>query len=1249
MKNVKIIYFVILFTLITLLGGGLLQAQESMTTQLQIVLEDAVNSPETVFPGALLYVSSPDLGTWSGVAGLGNIETETAMRADDKFRAGSIIKPMIAVVILQLVEEGQFSLDDPMTAVLPESVTTKFAYSDQITVRMLLNHTSGMADCIGPAMNEIIADLAKVWEADEWLDVAAAQEPYFAPGEGWMYSNTDYILLGLVIEQATGRSWRESLRERIIEKLNLENTLLPEPGNLSIHGNYAHGYMDLGAGLVDVTGVDPSMADAAGGSALVTTTTDLARFLEAVLAGEFFQNTGTLAEMLTFVNIPEGSFPLSGLVGYGLGMMKFLFPDSIEMIGHSGDTAGFSSFTFHLPTQGITISGVVNDMDPSGILSRVLLPALEVLIPEFKPVLPELDPASSALQGLLDQQVKEQDILGMAMAVRLADGTVIGKASGYSDPSGEKAWSVNTVSAIGSVTKTFTGVVVMQLIEEGKLSLDDTINTWFPEQPNGDKITIRMLLSHTSGIANYISGENVMEGKWTSEWAPMDLVTEANKLGPVSVPGSRESHYSNTNYILLGLIIEEITGNSWAQEVKSHIIEPLDLKDTTFLSTEGVWGGIMVLGYAKTPDGYISSLELPWYPHTSTVWSAGEVVSTVSDLMIFASALFDGKLVSKETLGIMAQPLGTDVDSGRIWGLGGATLDMGGLRAFGMGGDIPGYHGFFIGFLDNKLIVTALVNTQEGDVITPSLSALQYISQSLSGAADDASAGNVYQDPAGRFTMPLVGDWTPVETDGTYAQFAYADMPLYLSLVTVKADDLEVGVDTALRQIGIDPAALTETKRAPWDKWVVFYYTLGDGQGVTVLGQTSDGTSYLIIGTGEEALTANPPEDLMKTVEGFSLSGEVSLPTTVEAFETYVNSFVGTRPPGLSTVIALEEDVIYKQGFGMADGPRGIPATPDTVYHWGSVTKTVTATAIMQLREQGLIDLDAPVSDYLDYFPAQYPITVRHLLTHSSGLPEPTDFVEVNLRLKGQPLPDFDSVVREISESVSNLMFEPGSKSAYVNTNYMTLGQVVAAVSGQPYVEYVLEHILNPLGMTNTDFTYSNDFMEANAATPAVSVTGAEALVLLLDKARGLGDGADFFRETDENLAWMNPYIVGESAGGGLMGPATDMIRFAQMMLNEGELDGVRILAAESVALLQEVQTSTGGEPLGIGLAWFLGGDVEHPYIEHDGGGQGIQAKLRLYMKDGFAVAIMANGAGFDRNEFADAAANVVFSMLAGQ
>ncbi len=311
---------------------------KQLASQLQASLEDAVQSQEIVWPGALLYVSSPDLGTWSGAAGLANVEAATPMRPDNQFRAGSLTKPFVSVVVLQLVEEGRFSLDDPMTSVLPESVTAKFANSNEITVRMLLNHTGGMPEFLNLAMPHIIANPQRVWEDDEWLDFAAAQEPMFAPGEAQGYSNTDYILLGLVIEQATGKSWREEVRERIIEPLNLENTLLPEPGDISSPPNQAHGYNDLGAGLVDMSelGVDPSMAAASGGQALVTTAADLALFLKALLAGELFQNAETLEEMQTFVAWPEGN-PISPWVtGYGLGIMKAEFPNGIEAIGHSG-------------------------------------------------------------------------------------------------------------------------------------------------------------------------------------------------------------------------------------------------------------------------------------------------------------------------------------------------------------------------------------------------------------------------------------------------------------------------------------------------------------------------------------------------------------------------------------------------------------------------------------------------------------------------------------------------------------------------------------------------------------------------------------------------------------------------------------------------------------------------------------------------------------------------------------------------
>jgi len=332
-----------------------------------------------------------------------------------------------------------------------------------------------------------------------------------------------------------------------------------------------------------------------------------------------------------------------------------------------------------------------------------------------------------ALTALLDEQVEKKDILGMVMAVRLPEGTVIWGTSGYTSPSGKERWTANTVSFLASVTKTFTAVVVMQLVEEGKLSLDDTVDTWFPEQPNGDKITVRMLLSHTSGLAVFSSTWGTDLDKWSRDWTPEELIAEANKVGPVGKPGSSVAHYSNTNYIMLGRIIEKVTGNSWDHEVESRIIKPLGLKNTIHLK-EGNWKEKVVPGYLKTSDGYLNLLEHPWYSQVSpsVAWAAGGIGSSASDLMTFASALFDGRLVSKETLELMSQPVGTG--NGWAWGLGGGEMKVAGHKAFGMGGDNACYHTFFIGTLDGKFIVTALVNT-DGDVKSPSMDALQlYIS-----------------------------------------------------------------------------------------------------------------------------------------------------------------------------------------------------------------------------------------------------------------------------------------------------------------------------------------------------------------------------------------------------------------------------------------------------------------------------------------------------------------------------------------
>jgi D-alanyl-D-alanine carboxypeptidase len=210
------------------------------------------------------------LGRWTGAAGLGRVAPDVRMRPGDQFRAGSIVKPFVAVVVLQLAEGGRLSLDARMPEVLPADVVGRFANAADITVRMLLGHRAGIPD---RALDEQVArDQAQVWTVAEFLDLAAAKPPLFAPGTSFSYANTDYTLLSLVIERITGRSWRHEVARRVLRPLRLTHTHLPAPGQRSIERRHAHGYVEVDGKLVDVN-LDPSFAGAAGGYALLTRAT----------------------------------------------------------------------------------------------------------------------------------------------------------------------------------------------------------------------------------------------------------------------------------------------------------------------------------------------------------------------------------------------------------------------------------------------------------------------------------------------------------------------------------------------------------------------------------------------------------------------------------------------------------------------------------------------------------------------------------------------------------------------------------------------------------------------------------------------------------------------------------------------------------------------------------------------------------------------------------------------------------------
>lgn len=239
-----------------------------------------------------------------------------------RFRAGSVIKPFVAVVVLQLADEGRLRLDDTVEKWVPGLVPNGAA----ITLEMLLRHTSGIADYVpvlmpGPA--EFLANRFRTFTARELVGYGVSVPPEFPPGTEHSYSNTGYVLLGMVVERASGRTYAREIERRVLRPLGLADTVLPGTDPY-LHGPHAHTYIPLEDGTpVDVTEMNPSLAGASG--ELVSTTWDLNRFFRALVLGGLVDTSAMFDDQGT---------------GYGLGVELYPLPSGTA-IGHGGGGPGF--------------------------------------------------------------------------------------------------------------------------------------------------------------------------------------------------------------------------------------------------------------------------------------------------------------------------------------------------------------------------------------------------------------------------------------------------------------------------------------------------------------------------------------------------------------------------------------------------------------------------------------------------------------------------------------------------------------------------------------------------------------------------------------------------------------------------------------------------------------------------------------------------------------------------------------------
>jgi len=307
---------------------------------------------ESGLAGIALYAERNGEAIVDASAGLADREQQTTVTTSDRFRIASITKTFTAVRILQIVDAGVVSLDDTVTQWLDDPAVARIPYIDAITIRQLLNHTSGIYDYFdgnSPFWQDAYfgpdADWSRVWTPSELLAYAAGDRhaPYFAPGEGAHYTNTGYILLGLIAEAGDGRPFVAQLRDEVLDPLGLADTFLDasEP----VPGDYVTPYHLIDGEIIDVSTINLSAVWTAG--AMVSTTRDLARFLDALLGGELLQ-PATLAAMTAFAP------PSFKGAEAGLGLLRLEGPSGI-LIGHSGDGPGSAGRLYRMTDTGITV------------------------------------------------------------------------------------------------------------------------------------------------------------------------------------------------------------------------------------------------------------------------------------------------------------------------------------------------------------------------------------------------------------------------------------------------------------------------------------------------------------------------------------------------------------------------------------------------------------------------------------------------------------------------------------------------------------------------------------------------------------------------------------------------------------------------------------------------------------------------------------------------------------------------------
>ncbi len=324
--------------------------------------------------GVSATVIFPDGEFWNGVSGLSH--DTVPMDPIMLFAIGSVTKNFIATLTLKLVEDEVLSLEDPLSKWLPN-----YPYIDsQITIRQLLNHTSGIYNYFDnqKIWDELMSDRTRYWTPEEVLEYL--EQPYFKAGDGWRYSNTNYLLLGMIINKATGSNLSTELNNRLFKPLGFSDFYLIQEQTLP--ENQAHVYGDNWDGPIrDVTFLPRTSHDSItyGSSGIFTTSENLALWSHSLFEGKILEEQ-SMNEMLNFVQFK----PVANMRAYGLGVEEFTLKASSgeRAIGHGGGNIGTTTYMVYIPEHHVSVVVMINAFPNEGA-DEITKGLIKVILKDF--------------------------------------------------------------------------------------------------------------------------------------------------------------------------------------------------------------------------------------------------------------------------------------------------------------------------------------------------------------------------------------------------------------------------------------------------------------------------------------------------------------------------------------------------------------------------------------------------------------------------------------------------------------------------------------------------------------------------------------------------------------------------------------------------------------------------------------------------------------------------------------------------